>query len=469
MFSITSSSLKRVGLTFLRMMSNTSNTLDSVTQFLDFINKSPTAFHCVNNITSILKNTGFQELKENEQWNVEKFGKYYVTKSGSCLAAFAVGEQYKHGNGFALVATHTDSPHLRVKPISRREENDFLQVNVECYGSGIWHTWFDRDLTLAGRVFFRKNDKIITQLVHIKRPILRIPNIAIHLQRDMNEKFVINKQDHLQAILSLKATEELNEKKDENDKSNWNSKKHNENSELKKHHSELLELISDECQCNPKDVINFDLMLADTQPACLGGLKNEFIFCSRLDNQMSSYCAIQGLIQSLDTLTNDAYIRGALLYDNEEIGSESAQGAMSEFTQHILLSADMAHAIHPNYSSLHDQHHKPTLHHSGVVIKTNCNNRYATTAFTSTIIKEIARIGNVQLQEFSMRNDMPCGTTVGPILSSRLGIYTIDVGAPQLSMHSIREMTSTTALENYLNFFQAFYKNFQQVRRSIEI
>ncbi|CAF0785323.1 unnamed protein product [Didymodactylos carnosus] len=468
------------------MMSNTSNISNNVNQFLDFINQSPTAFHCVDNVKTILKTAGFKELNENEQWNIQQLGKYYVTKNGSCLAAFAVGGQYKHGNGFALVATHTDSPHLRVKPVSKREDNGFLQVNVECYGGGIWHTWFDRDLTLAGRVFFRKNDKIVTKLVHVKRPILRIPNIAIHLQRDMNEKFVINKQDHLQAVLSLKATEALNKKKDENDKSDCSTKTNDGDSESKKHHSELLELIGDECQCKPEDIINFDFMLADTQPACVGGLKNEFLFCPRLDNQMSSYCAIQGLIQSLDSLTNDRYIRGALLYDNEEIGSESAQGAMSEFTQHILrritrdnheqsiansflVSADMAHAIHPNYSSLHDKDHKPTLSHSGVVIKTNCNNRYATTAFTSTIIKEVARIDNVQLQEFCMRNDMPCGTTVGPILSSRLGIYTIDVGAPQLSMHSIREMSSVKVFENYLIFFQAFYKNFQQVRDSIEI
>ncbi|CAF4670234.1 unnamed protein product, partial [Rotaria socialis] len=229
----------------------------------------------------------------------------------------------------------------------------------------------------------------------------------------------------------------------------------------------------------------FDLMLADTQPSCVGGLNNEFIYSGRLDNQMSSYCAIQGLINSLDTLPDETFIRGVLLYDNEETGSESAQGAMSEFTQHtlrrmtrddyersvsnsFLVSADMAHGVHPNYSSLHDRDHRPSLLNGGVVVKTNCCNRYATTAFTATLLKEIARLSNVPLQEFSMRNDMPCGTTVGPILSARLGMSTVDIGAPQLSMHSIREMTSTQALEHYIEFFNGFYKNFKQVYESIE-
>ncbi|CAF1396365.1 unnamed protein product [Adineta steineri] len=455
----------------------------NVEGFLNFINKSPTAFHCVDNVKKTLTSAGFKELRENEQWNVEPLGKYFVIKNGSCLAAFAVGGKYQHGNGFALTATHTDSPHLRVKPVSKRDSCGYLQVNVECYGGGIWHTWFDRDLTLAGRVFFRKeNGKIRDHLVHINRPIIRVPTIAIHLKRDTNEKLEINKQDNLQAVLALKTEEELNKstKKDETCSTEKKS-----GSEAKKHHSQLLELLASECNCQVDDIINFDLMLADTQPSCVGGLNNEFIYSGRLDNQMSAYCAIEGLVKSLDTLPDETFIRGALLYDNEEIGSESAQGAQSEFTQHILrritrdehersiansflVSADMAHAIHPNYSSLHDRDHQPSLSDGGVVLKTNCNNRYATTAFTSTVIKEIARLSNVPIQEFCMRNDMPCGTTVGPILSSRLGMYTVDVGAPQLSMHSIREMTSTQALEHYLVFFQGFYKNFKQVHNSIE-
>jgi len=436
----------------------------------------------VDNVKTTLTAAGFQELRENEQWKVEPLGKYFVTKNASCLAAFAVGGQYQNGNGFALTATHTDSPHLRVKPVSKREDSGFLQVNVECYGGGIWHTWFDRDLTMAGRVFFRKHNKINQQLVHIQRPILRVPTIAIHLQRDTNEKLVINKQDHLQAVLALRSQEELNKskKKEENDEEEKKT-----TDDAKKHHSELLELLASECHCQPNDIINFDLMLADTQPACVGGLKSEFIYAGRLDNQMSAYCAIQGLVSSLDSLPDEKFIRGALLYDNEEIGSETAQGAMSEFTQHtlrritrdeyersiansFLVSADMAHAVHPNYSSLHDKDHKPSLSNGGVVVKTNCCNRYASTAFTSTLIKEVARLSNIPLQEFCMKNDMPCGTTVGPILASRLGMYTVDVGAPQLSMHSIREMTSTYALEHYLRFFNGFYKHFKQVHDSIE-
>ncbi|CAF4067081.1 unnamed protein product [Rotaria sp. Silwood2] len=463
-----------------RMTTLTSSISKNVEGFINFINKSPTAFHCVDNVKTTLTAAGFKELRESEQWNIEPSGKYFVIKNDSCIAAFAVGGKYQNGNGFALAATHTDSPHLRVKPVSKREESGYLQVNVECYGGGIWHTWFDRDLTVAGR---KQNGKINQHLVHINRPILRVPTIAIHLKRDTNEKLEINKQEHLQAVLSLKTEEELNKSTKEKETTSDINKKLTD--ESKKHHSQLLELIANECDCQADDIINFDLMLADTQPSCVGGLKNEFIYSGRLDNQMSAYCAIQGLVNTLDTLSDETFIRGALLYDNEEIGSETAQGAMSEFTQHtlrrmtrdeyersvsnsFLVSADMAHAVHPNYSSLHDRDHRPSLLNGGVVVKTNCCGRYATSAFTATLIKEIARLSNVPLQEFCMRNDMPCGTTVGPILATRLGMYTVDVGAPQLSMHSIREMTSTKALEHYLDFFNGFYKNFKQVHDSIE-
>lgn len=454
-------------------MSTKSNVVsENVQGFLNFINQSPTAFHCVDKVKETLLSSGFKELKESHKWHIEPLGKYFVIKNASCIAAFAVGGKYINGNGFALTATHTDSPHLRVKPASKREESGYLQVNVECYGGGIWHTWFDRDLTLAGRVFFRTpNGKINQKLVHINRPIVRIPTIAIHLKRDTNEKLEINKQDNLQPVLALKVENELN--------------KVEQSDESKKHHLQLLNLLAEECGCAFEDIINFDLMLADTQPSTVGGLNNEFIYSGRLDNQMSAYCAIQGLVNSLDSLPNERFIRAALLYDNEEIGSESAQGAMSEFTQHtlrrltrdeyersiansFLVSADMAHAVHPNYSSLHDRDHRPSLSNGGVVVKTNCSNRYATTAYTATILKEVARLSQVPIQEFCMRNDMPCGTTVGPILASRLGMYTVDVGAPQLSMHSIREMTSTQSLENYLRFFKGFYENFQQAYDSIE-
>ncbi|CAF1360696.1 unnamed protein product [Rotaria magnacalcarata] len=483
--SIIFNNLSRYSFFIRRMTSLAGSVSKNVEGFLDFINKSPTAFHCVDNVKTTLTSAGFKELRDNEQWNIAPLGKYFVIKDDSCVGAFAVGGKYKNGNGFALTAAHTDSPHLRVKPVSKREESNYLQVNVECYGGGIWHTWLDRDLTLAGRVFFRKpNGKISRHFVHVKRPILRIPTIAIHLKRDTNEKLELNKQDHLQAVLALKIEEELNKSTNEKDTTSDGNKKLND--ESKKHHSQLLQLLASECNCQADDIINFDLMLADTQPSCVGGLNNEFIYSGRLDNQMSSYCAIQGLVNSLDTLTDETFVRGVLLYDNEETGSESAQGAMSEFTQHtlrrmtrddyersisnsFLISADMAHGVHPNYSSLHDRDHRPSLLNGGVVVKTNCCNRYATTAFTATLLKEIARLSNVPLQEFSMRNDMPCGTTVGPILSARLGMSTVDVGAPQLSMHSIREMTSTQALEHYLEFFNGFYNNFKQVYESIEL
>lgn len=312
-----------------------SHLISNATKFLNFLNKSPTPFHVVESARSLLVAAGFIELQLHEQWQTKPGGKYFTTKNESTIVAFKVGRNYKPGNPFAIVGAHTDSPNLRVKLNSRKERCDYLQVGVECYGGGIWATWFDRDLTVAGRVFVRNGDKVEQKLVHIGRPILRIPHLAIHLNREVNDKFGPNKENHIVPILATTLNEQAyfgNPGK--------TPKSDKQKEPIEKHHPLLIDLIKKELNLNSvNDIYDLELSLVDTQPAQLGGAVNEFIFGARLDNQVGSYCTLRGLIDSCeceDANDDDDFVRLAALYDHEEVGSESATGAASALTEHIM-------------------------------------------------------------------------------------------------------------------------------------
>ena len=429
-----------------------------------------------------------------------------MTRNGTSIAAIAIGRDWFPGRSFSMIGAHTDSPCLRIKPISKKKSEGFLQVGVETYGGGLWHTWFDRDLSLAGRVMVKSQNSVgaDTMLVHIKKPILRIPTLAIHLDRQ--EKFEFNKETQLLPIAGLVSTE-LNKKSsqmgtstDENDE-----EKEAPFSPLKsmkdRHHPYIVELIAEHISKDPEAIIDFELVLYDTQKSCLGGLKDEFIFSARLDNLTMSYCSIMGLVNSLaeDTTQTNSTTRIAALFDHEEIGSRTTQGADSNFLPSVLqrlsslenkpwgkfnptaydqalatsflISADMAHSIHPNYASKYEADHHPEMN-KGTVIKVNANARYATNSVGIVCLQDAARRAKktsfsssvaengVPLQLFVVRNDSPCGSTIGPMLSAALGTRTIDVGNAQLSMHSIRETAGTFDLENSVNLFDSFYRNF---------
>eukprot|EP00298_Acanthocystis_sp_HF-20_P024127 c3417_g1_i1.p1 GENE.c3417_g1_i1~~c3417_g1_i1.p1 ORF type:complete len:468 (-),score=209.45 c3417_g1_i1:27-1409(-) len=445
---------------------------------VDFINSSPSPFHAVATSIKKLKENGFVQLSEKETWKLEKEKKYFFTRNRTTIVAFAIGGKFQAGNGFQIVAAHTDSPHPKVKPVSAIESQGFLEVGVELYGGGLWHTWFDRDLSIAGRVMKKTANGFESQLVNIDRPILRIPTLAIHLTgANERDSFAPNKEDHMTPVLATSIKGKLD-------------------TTSSSHHPLLLDLISKELKCDPKEIGDFELSLYDNHKGIIGGACEEFVFCARLDNLGSSFCSLQGLIEACndtESLKNEDGVRMVCLFDHEECGSQSAQGAESSllertiirvtslfvnqnesnteaqektFRNSFLISADMAHGVHPNYSAKHEGRHRPALH-KGIVIKENANQRYATNSFSTSLIRYIANKFDVPLQEFVVRNDSPCGTTVGPILAAGTGIRTVDIGVPQLSMHSIREMCGVDDLHHYKNLFKGFFSTYQQANKAV--
>lgn len=457
---------------------------------VDFVNNSPSPFHAVDVCRSWLKNARFTELKEKQSWAgaIKPEGRYFFTRNGSSLVAFAVGKNFRPGNGLSIVAAHTDSPCFKLKPVSKKSSSGFLQVGVQVYGGGLWHTWFDRDLSVAGRVMVRDgNGGFANRLVSIRDPIMRIPSLAIHLDRSANEAFKFNKEVHLTPILAT-VTKAVNKEAVDT----------NKGASLA-HHPVFLERIAQELEVEVSAIADFDLCLYDTQKATIGGICNEFIYSARLDNLNSSYCAIEGLINSLeaDKATqqgiDDSHVRMVALFDNEEVGSTSAYGADSALIESairriqagsavdcpsvafeeavansFMISADVTHAVHPNYSEKHEENHRPELH-KGPAIKINANQRYATTAVTSAILKDIASRSNIPMQEFVVRNDTPCGSTIGPLLSAKLGLRTIDIGNPLLGMHSIREVCGTDDVGLSVKLFERFFAEFAKLDAKVSV
>ncbi|KAF7833954.1 putative aspartyl aminopeptidase [Senna tora] len=475
-----------------------------VSDLISFLNASPTAFHAVDEAKKRLQSAGYELLSERDVWKLEAGKTYFFTRNHSTVVAFAVGKKYVAGNGFHILGAHTDSPCLKLKPVTKVVRGGYLEVGVQTYGGGLWHTWFDRDLTVAGRVIIRQekegSSSYLHRLVRIEEPIMRIPTLAIHLdRRGVNEGFKANTQSQLLPILATSVKAELNKPAAENGPVEGvqnDGKKENEKtgSNNWKHHSVLLQLLASKLGCQPDDICDFELQACDTQPSIVAGAAKEFIFSGRLDNLFMSFCSLKALIDSTSSgssLDEESGVRMVALFDHEECGSNSAQGAgspvmlnaLSRVTnsfssdpklldkaiqRSFLVSADMAHALHPNYMDKHEENHQPKLH-GGLVIKHNANQRYATNAVTSFIFREIAAKHNIPVQDFVVRNDMACGSTIGPILASGVGIRTVDVGAPQLSMHSIREMCAVDDAQHSYEHFKAFFQEFSSLDAKIAV
>eukprot|EP00322_Chrysochromulina_rotalis_P005622 CAMPEP_0115840546 /NCGR_PEP_ID=MMETSP0287-20121206/6827_1 /TAXON_ID=412157 /ORGANISM="Chrysochromulina rotalis, Strain UIO044" /LENGTH=478 /DNA_ID=CAMNT_0003294161 /DNA_START=15 /DNA_END=1451 /DNA_ORIENTATION=+ len=450
-----------------------------------FIDKTPTPFHLCAEGGVILRQAGFSEVRETDQWRtiLKPGGSYYYTRNGSTLVAFTVGADFRPGNGFNIIGAHTDSPVLKLKPCSKKSAHGYLQLNVETYGGGLWHTWFDRELTLAGAVIIKEADGSYTKrLVHVHRPLMRVPSLCIHLQSaDERTKFAPNKETHMMPIIAM-VSDALNKSADE-------AGAPAEGGALDERHApELLRLLGAELSCAPSAIMDFELSLCDSQPAQIWGLHNEFLSSPRLDNQIHCFTALQALAAHAKSSTAaQPTVCMIALFDHEEVGSESACGAgstvMAEALQRVsscfapdephasaealltttrrsfLISADVAHAVHPNWAEKHQSSHAPKLN-EGTVIKTNDNQRYATNAETGFVFRELARQAGVGVQEFMVKNDCPCGTTIGPIIAAKTGLRTVDVGVPSLSMHSCRETVGVSDVTNSFQLFSTFFKNF---------
>ena len=401
---------------------------------LDFLGRSPTPFHAVEQMAEMLAAADFVRLKEEDAWQLEPRRGYFVTRNGSSLIALRTGSGSPSEQGLRLIGAHTDSPCLKVKPAPEMIRQGCFQLSVEIYGGVLLGPWFDRDLSLAGRVTGRLGDGSIgNQLIDFRRPVATVPSLAIHLNRQVHNNRTIN--PHEEVVLLLGSGTQAG--------------------------GDFRQLLLDQLSGEDggprfETILDYEISCYDFQSPALVGLDNDFIASARLDNLLSCYAGCR-------SLTDSTTKRGAVLVcnDHEEVGSLSASGAQGPFLrsvlerlcgtgeamdramdQSILISADNAHAVHPNYENKHDPQHRPSLN-GGPVIKYNANQRYATNSRSAAIFKDLCQQLNVPVQSIAMRSDMACGSTIGPITSAELGVSTVDVGAPQLAMHSLREITGS--------------------------
>ena len=387
----------------------------------DFLDRSPTPWHAVANISELLKRAGFIRLDERSVWTLEAGASYFVVRSDGALVAW---RQPSDVVGWTLFGAHTDSPNLRVRPEPIVKKHGYFQLGLEVYGGVLLSTWFDRDLSLAGRVAIANEGSVLSELVDFERAVGVVPNLAIHLNRDANSCRKINPQEELPMTLG----------------------RAEKDAEL-----DFKELLARELDRSPRDIAAFEICAYPTERAQIVGLEQELLASARLDNLLSCFIVVEAII-------NNDQAEGTMivLNDHEEIGSVSTSGADGPFLESVLrratieadfeqvrvnslmVSIDNAHGVHPNYASKHDEGHRPLLN-EGPVVKVNANHRYATTALTQGIIEQAAEKADVPLQYFSSRADLGCGSTIGPLTAGRLGIDTIDLGCAQFAMHSARE------------------------------
>lgn len=431
-----------------------SKELQFAQQLIDFIYESPSAFHAVESVKSILDKEGFSELKEEDRWNLQKGSKYYVTKNNSAIFAFAVGTGNIEEEGFKIIGSHTDSPCFRIKPNPEMvSENTYVKLNTEVYGGPILSTWMDRPLGVAGRVTLRSGNPLypLNKLVNINKPIMIIPNLAIHMNRDVNKGFELNRQKDVLPLLSL-----VN---DEMEKGNY-----------------LLNAVAKELGVDAKDIIDFDLFLYEFEKGSIVGLNNEFISTGRLDDLEMVHAGITALTKVEAVKATNVMA----CFDNEEVGSTTKQGAHSPFlakmlerivlslgkdredffralSKSFMISGDLAHAVHPNYPEKADPIHRPLIN-KGPVIKVAANQSYTTDSNSDAVYEEICRLAGVPVQKFVNRSDSPGGSTIGPISSTQLDIRSVDMGTPIFGMHSIRELGGVMDHTYVTKSFEEFYK-----------
>lgn len=421
---------------------------------INFIDASPSAFHATKNVEEILVKEGFKRVNLKDKWKLEKEGKYYTIKNNSAIVGFTIGKGEIESEGFKLIGAHTDAPTFKIKPNPEMTvEGKYLKLNTEVYGGPILNTWFDRPLSMAGRVSIRTKNPLKPKeiLIDIEKPIMVIPNLAIHMNRKVNEGTNINPQtDTLPLVANIN---------DKFEKDGF-----------------LVNLIAETINFKVEDILDFELFLYGVEKGSLVGINEEFISIGKLDDLAMVHAGLYGLIDS--KVGNGTNV--LVCFDNEEVGSGTKQGAASPMLRTVLerivlamgkdkedyyralsnsflISADQAHALHPNYTDKHDPTNRPVVN-GGPAIKLAANQAYTTDSYSSAVYEGLCNSINVPVQKFTNRSDARGGSTIGPISSTQLDIASVDIGNPILGMHSIRELGGVMDHYYVYKSFKEFYR-----------
>ena len=418
--------------------------MEILKDLMNFLDSSVTMFHAINECEKVLKDSGYIYLPENEKWNI-RAGKYYTKRNSSSLIAFDIANGDYH---FQISAAHSDSPTFKLKDRPIIESNGYLKLNVEAYGGMIDATWLDKPLTLAGRVMVDTGCGIETRLLHIDKDLLIIPNVPIHFNREINKGFAFNNQVDMLPVFSAGNLSE----------------------------ADFDKMLAKELGVKPEAILAKDLYLVNRQKATVIGYDNELISSGRLDDLECVYTSLLGFIEAM----NNDHINVFAVFDNEEVGSVTKQGAMSTFfvstlnrinkalgksdedyyraiAKSMLISCDNAHAIHPNHPELFDVKNRPVLN-KGIAIKESANQKYTTDAFSRAVLKKILDNKNIPYQTFANRSDIVGGSTLGNLSNTAVSMNAVDIGLPQLAMHSAYETAGAKDVEYAIEALRAFFE-----------
>ena len=393
-------------------------------ELLEFIRKSPSCFHAIKNMKDILSEEGFTELKEKDKWEISRGGKYFTTRNDSAIVAFTIPEQ--DFCGYRIMASHGDSPSFKIKENPEMEaEKKYIKLNVEGYGGMLCAPWFDRPLSVAGRIVVKEKGQFVTKLVNVDKDLLMIPNLAIHMNRNVNEGYSYNAQKDMLPLLGSMAAKDT-----------------------------FMKVIAENAGVKEEDILGHDLFLYNRVKGCIWGAEDEFISSPQLDDLQCAFASLKGFLKG----KKKEYMAVHCVLDNEEVGSGTKQGAASTFlydtltrvnealgltgeaylrnlAESFMLSADNAHAVHPNHGDKADPVNRPFMN-EGIVIKYSANQKYCTDAVSTAMFKDLCKKADVPYQIFTNRSDMAGGSTLGNISNTHVALNSVDIGLPQLAMHS---------------------------------
>lgn len=411
---------------------------------LHFISKSPSVFHVVRHIKTALLYAGFTEIREEDSWQIKRGGKYVVTRNGSALIAFSIPED--GGNAFKITAAHCDSPTFKIKENPEMQDGKYTRLNVEGYGGMIMSTWLDRPLSAAGRLFVKNNGQIISKLVSLDHPTLLIPSVAIHMDRTVNSGHAWNIQNDLLPLYSTDGS------------------------------ADFMETLAQAAKVKAADILGHDIFLYSCSPGILWGPQHEFISSPRLDDLQCAFATFRGFTNGKNQKDISVYA----LFDNEEVGSGTAQGAGSTFltntisrlalslgrsydeiqamlAKSFMISADNGHAVHPNHGEYADPVNAPVLN-GGIIIKFNASQKYSTDGYSAAVFRDLCLKADVLVQTYTNRSDIPGGSTLGNISNTKVAVPTVDIGLPQLAMHSSYETAGAKDTEYLVKAVSYFFE-----------